>query len=163
MDEWRRLVAESLSNSPGTCLALEGVPPSPRYLSPEDDQLLGDLGTRLVYSPGDVIVREGVATGALYVLRRGRIRLERRDDADRDAIGWLTAIDFVGEGALLGTPVTPFTVVAESEVHADMVDARVLGEVVATRYGFAARLYRSVAFTLYERLVRVMSERPIGR
>ncbi len=140
------------------------MPPSSlRYLSPEDDQLLGDLGTRLVYSPGDVIVREGVATGALYVLRRGRVRLERRDDAERDAFGWLTAVDFVGGGALFGAPIAPFSVVAESEVHADMVDACVLGEVVATRYGFAARLYRSVAATLYERLVRVTSNRALGR
>jgi CRP-like cAMP-binding protein len=163
VDERERLVAESSSAGLGTCLAHERVPPPPRYLSPEDDQLLGDLGTRLVYSPGDVIVREGVAIGALYVLRRGRSRLERRDEPDGDALGWLTAIDYVGEGALLGAPVAPFTVVAESEVHADMVDARVLGEVVATRYGFAARLYRSVAFKLHERLARVMSERPIGR
>jgi CRP-like cAMP-binding protein len=133
-----------------------------RYLSPEDDQLLGDLGTRLVYSPGDVIVREGASTGALYVLRRGRIRLERRNELERDAIGWLTAVDYVGEGALLGAPVAPLTVVAESEVHADVLDGRVLGEVMATRYGFAARLYRSVASALHERVTHLTVLRSIG-
>ena len=38
-----------------------------RYLTPEDDQLLGDVGTRLVYSEGDVLVREGAPMTALYV------------------------------------------------------------------------------------------------
>jgi CRP-like cAMP-binding protein len=140
---------------PGTCVAQLGVHSPLRYLSPEDDQLLGDVAMRLVYSAGDVILREGTPSGALYVLRRGCTRLESREQPEPIAIGWLSAIDILGEGALLGSSVAPLTIVAESEVHADVVDARVLGELVATRYGFAARLYRSVAFALYERLVRL--------
>lgn len=126
--------------------------PTLRYLTPEDDQLLGDLGTRLVYSAGDVLVREGSPMTTLYVLRRGTLRLERRGRQDDDAVAWLGPTDVVGEGAVLGADEATLTVVAESEVHVDVLDRRVLGEIVATRPGFAARFFRGVAHALHERL-----------
>jgi CRP-like cAMP-binding protein len=123
-----------------------------RFLTPEDDQLLGDLATRLVYSPGDVLVREGKAVDALYVLRRGTVRLERRGRHDEAALAWLGPTDVLGEAAVLGGEEAPLTAVAESEVHVDVLDSRVLGEAVATRPAFAARLFRGVAHALHERL-----------
>ncbi|MCW5891219.1 MAG: cyclic nucleotide-binding domain-containing protein [bacterium] len=114
--------------------------------------MLGDLGTRLVYSAGDVLVREGAPATSLYVLRRGTVRLERRGRQDEAALAWLGPADVVGEGAVLGAAEAALTAVAESEVHVDVLDTRVLGEVVATRPGFAARFFRGVAHALHERL-----------
>lgn len=125
-----------------------------RYLTPEDDQLLGDLGTRLVYSEGDVLVREGAPNTALYVLRRGTVRLERRGRLEDDALAWLGPTDVLGEGAVLGGEDAALTAVAESEVHVDLLDTRALGEMVATHPGFAARFFRGLAHALHERLGR---------
>ena len=124
-----------------------------RYLTPEDDQLLGDLGTRIVYSPGDVLTRSGAPITALYVLRRGTVHVDVPHGA-ADGV-WLAATDVLGEGVLVGADVAAVTIVAETEVHADVVDGRVLGEVLATRPGFASRLLRGVAHSLYERLLRL--------
>lgn len=135
--------------------------PTLRYLTPEDDRLLGDLATRLVYSAGDVLVREGTRATAVYVLRRGTVRLERRGRHREDAaLAWLGPADVVGEGAVLGEEDAALTAVAESEVHADVLDGRALGEIVATRPGFAARFFRGIAHALHERLGSVARRDP---
>jgi CRP-like cAMP-binding protein len=132
------------------------VRPSLRYLTPEDDQLLGDLGTRLVYSPGDVIVRAGSPFRLLFVLRRGTVRAHFEDDDHADGGCRLPAVDLLGVGALLGEPTATMSVVAESEVQADALDLRLLEDVIATRPGFAARLFRGMAHVLHVRLGRLM-------
>jgi CRP-like cAMP-binding protein len=131
-----------------------------RYLTPEDDQLLGEAGTRLVYSEGDVLVREGAPMTALYVLRRGIVRLERGGRQEDDALAWLGPNDVLGEGAVLGSDEAALTAVAESEVHVDVVDQRVLGEIVAAKPGFAARFFRGLAHALHERLGNVARREP---
>ena len=123
-----------------------------RYLTPEDDQLLGDLGTRIIYSPGDVLIRGGAPITALYVLRRGTVRVDVPHGTAEGV--WLAATDVVGEDVLVGADAAALTIIAETEVHADVVDGRVLGEVLATRPGFTSRLLRGVAHSLYERLAR---------
>ena len=136
-------------------LLLPGVTRSLRYLTPEDDQLLGDVGTRLIYSPGDVLVRAGTPLGTLLVVRRGTVRIHVGDDPESEPICRLPAVDLIGEGVLLGAPTAPLTAIAESELQADVLDGRVLEEIIATRPGFAARLFRAVAHALHVRLTRL--------
>lgn len=132
-----------------------GVRSSLRYLTPEDDQLLGDVSTRLVYSPGDVIVRAGSPFRTLLVIRRGTVCVQPSEDGDDGAVCRLHAVDLLGIGALLGTPKATLDAVAESEVQADALDLRLLEDVIATRPGFAARLFRGLAHVLHVRLGRV--------
>jgi len=139
----------------GIDLAPTGVPRSLRYLTPEDDQLLGDVGTRLVYSAGDVLVRAGTPLGTLLVLRRGIVRIQTGDDPEIGPICRLPAVDLIGEGVLLGALTASLTAVAESEIQADVLDGRVLEEIIATRPGFAARLFRAMAHALHVRLTHL--------
>jgi CRP-like cAMP-binding protein len=134
-----------------------------RYLTPEDDQLLGDVSTRLAYSPGDVIVRAGSTFRTLLVVRRGSVSVHAGDDHEDDTVCRLEAVDLVGIGALLGTPTATMTVVAESEVQADALDLRLLEDVIASRPGFAARLFRGLAHVLHVRLGRRMGFDVTGR
>jgi CRP-like cAMP-binding protein len=128
-----------------------------RYLTFEDDQLLGDLATRLVYSPGDVLVRSGAPLRTLFVLRRGIVRIHAGDTgSDDDVLSRLSAVDLVGEAALLGESKASFTVVADSEVQADVLDVRLIQDVVAVRPGFAARFFRGISHLLHGRLARLV-------
>jgi CRP-like cAMP-binding protein len=130
------------------------VRPCLRYLTPEDDQLLGDLAVRVAYSPGDVIVRAGSPFRTLLVLRRGTVRVRAEDEADDGAGCRLPAVDILGVCALLGEPNATMSIVAESEVQADALDLRLLDDIIATRPGFAARLFRGMAHVLHTRLAR---------
>jgi hypothetical protein len=65
-------------------------------------------------------------------------------------------VDLLGVGALLGEPTATVSVVAESEVQADALDLRLLEDVIATRPGFAARLFRGMAHVLHTRLGRLI-------
>lgn len=141
-------------------LRLPAVTRTLRYLTPEDDRLLGELGTRLVYSEGDVLVREGMPIDTLYVLRRGTVRLERRGRQEEAALAWLGPTDVFGEDAVLGGEEAALTAVAESEVHVDVLDTRVLGEIVAARPAFAARFFRGVAHALHARLGTLSRREP---
>jgi CRP-like cAMP-binding protein len=126
-----------------------------RYLTAEDDQLLGELATRVVYSAGDVLLPDGQDVDVLFVVRRGTVRLDTRADDRPHTLAWLSAPEVLGEGAFLGASATPFAVVADTEVHADMIGGRVLNETLSTRAAFAARLHRSIAFALQQRFLRL--------
>jgi len=125
------------------------------FLTPEDETLLSLRGMRLRYSPGDAIIRAGAVVSGLCVIREGRVRLELNDRTGPAALALIEPGHILGEGALFGEECARFSVVAEDEVHADVVDGRVINELVAHSPDFATRLFHSLARSLLERLTRV--------
>jgi len=73
--------------------------------------------TRRTYAPGDVIVREGSSGTALYVILRGRVRVERRGEADEAVLGELGAGEFFGELALIEEHPRTASVIAVDETE----------------------------------------------
>ncbi len=72
---------------------------------------LAEIGKRRTYAADETIVREGSTGTALYIVLRGRARVER----EGTAIGQLSAGDFFGELALIEEHPRSATVVANEE------------------------------------------------
>ena len=72
---------------------------------------LAEIGKRRTYAADEAIVREGSTGTALYIVLRGRARVEREDQT----IGQLSAGDFFGELALIEEHPRSATVVANEE------------------------------------------------
>lgn len=78
---------------------------------------LAKQASRRVYSPGDTIVREGDTGTALYVIARGRVRVERGSGPETHAVGELGPGEFFGELALIEDHPRSATVVALQETE----------------------------------------------
>jgi CRP/FNR family transcriptional regulator len=78
---------------------------------------LARQASRRVYGPGDTIVREGETGTALYVIVRGRVRVEHGSGPATAAVGELGPGDFFGELALIEDKPRSATVVAIEETE----------------------------------------------
>jgi CRP-like cAMP-binding protein len=72
---------------------------------------LAEIGKRRTYAADETIVREGSTGTALYILLKGRARVER----EGEAIGQLSTGDFFGELALIEEHPRSATIVATEE------------------------------------------------
>jgi CRP/FNR family transcriptional regulator len=73
--------------------------------------------SRRVYAPGETLVREGDTGTALYVIVRGRVRVERGSGPATAALGELGPGDFFGELALIEDHPRSASVVAVEETE----------------------------------------------
>ena len=78
---------------------------------------LAQQASRRVYAAGVTIVREGETGTALYVIARGRARVERGSGPATAALGELGPGDFFGELALIEDHPRSATVVALEETE----------------------------------------------
>lgn len=72
---------------------------------------LAEIGKRRTYAADETIVREGSTGTALYIVLKGRARVER----EGEAIGQLSTGDFFGELALIEEHPRSATIVATEE------------------------------------------------
>jgi CRP-like cAMP-binding protein len=124
-------------------------------MTADDQGLLRGVGAAVRYSPGDVLIRAGSPVNGVVVLWDGQVRLELNDRNGNEALASVGPLHIFGEHALLGEDVAPISVVAESEVEAQIIDVRAMQEMIASHPDFATRLYRWLASGLSERLSRV--------
>ena len=78
---------------------------------------LASQASRRTFAPGQAIVREGDAGVALYVILRGRVRVERGPQDPPQAVGELGPGDFFGELALIEEHARTATVIAIEETE----------------------------------------------
>ena len=72
---------------------------------------LAEIGKRRTYAADETIVREGSTGTALYIVLKGRARVER----ESETIGQLSAGDFFGELALIEEHPRSATIIATEE------------------------------------------------
>ena len=80
-------------------------------------------GKRRVYAAGDTIVEEGTRGVALFIILRGRVRVERGGQASGAALGELGPGDFFGELALIEEHARSASVVALDETECLLIVA----------------------------------------
>jgi CRP/FNR family transcriptional regulator len=77
---------------------------------------LAEQGKQRTYQPGDVIIREDAPASALYVITRGKVRVDKGVAAD-EPLTYLTPGDFFGELALIEDHPRSATITAVDETE----------------------------------------------
>jgi CRP-like cAMP-binding protein len=123
-----------------------------RFLTPEDRHLLLEKARRAAFRRGERIVEEGASTRAIYIIRKGSVRVEQDRAGQRVEIDRMDAGEFFGEMSFLEGTGASATVVADDDVEVDVIDGPDVQHLLDTHHAFAARFYRSLAVALSQRL-----------
>ena len=166
-------------------LAMENDAPFAKLKARERKALLKS-GERLTFSPGDLILRQGQTQGAIYVVDKGHVRVERRlrvrakyvigDGSlrvDRDPEGEdesYTNVEIArldknavfGEMSFLDPAPISANVIAHDHVVVVRIDGADVKKFIKGDPTFAGRFYHSLATILVRRL-RVATKRAASR
>jgi CRP-like cAMP-binding protein len=118
------------------------------YLTATDLTLIGDHAVNTTYRAGQILIRAALPTDAVYVIRRGTVRVE----VGGKQITTLGAGSVCGEMGFLENRPASASIVADSEVVADRIPASKLREIFDTFPSVGHRFYKSVALNLSRRL-----------
>ena len=131
------------------------------FLAPaEEDALLAAAPVRS-YARDQLVFDQNVSLRAIFLIDEGAVRVERQDRGALIPIATLGAGEFFGEMSFVdGTP-TSARVVADEPSRLRIIDIATVDQLTRADPSFAARLYRSIAAILAERL-RLTSARAYG-
>jgi CRP/FNR family transcriptional regulator, cyclic AMP receptor protein len=118
-------------------------------LSGVDDRILQRLaqrGTRRMYRPGDVMMRQGDRVSSLYVVLRGRVTISRAEGGKVTTLGEVGRGGFFGEMALIEEQPSTATVTALEPTECLLI--------VAWQFTALMHEYPSVTEALLRELIR---------
>ena len=128
-----------------------------KYLTIEDYEVLLKKARQASYQQHDVILKEGRLSEAIYLLRKGIVRIERAATGKDVAIAFLEAGEVFGEISFLeGVPATN-SVIAQEDVEVCRLDRQQLTTLLAAKPGLSDRFYQSLAHNLSSRLHQTSS------
>ena len=128
------------------------------YLTPNDWALLVDKGQWVTFNKGDVLLQQGQQNKTVYLLVRGKARVETASKAFLAHIG---PGEICGEMAFLENTTASATVRAEENSEAWAVDWAALTNLFELFPHLASRFYRSLAVNLSRRLRDQISVPPV--
>jgi extracellular factor (EF) 3-hydroxypalmitic acid methyl ester biosynthesis protein len=117
----------------------------------EEDALLAAASVRTLEA-GDVVVEEGVNQRAIYVVDEGAVRIERGRGKAETVLAVLGPGQFFGEMSFIDGGPTSARVVANAPTRLRIIDMMTLDNLADVDPTFGARLYRSIAAIVVERL-----------
>jgi CRP-like cAMP-binding protein len=129
-----------------------------QYLTPNDWTLIGANAKQVRFGLGQEIIAQGAPINSLYVIRHGSAAVEFHGAQAKVVLAVLEKDDICGEMAFVQNGVASASVVAQMDVAADEISVRDLQQMTDTYPGLAARLYRSLAAILVQRLVHTSAE-----
>ncbi len=122
------------------------------YLSASDWNLIASKSQKLSFEKEQILIREGSAAKTIYLIRSGKVRVERNNGAGRALLVILGAGAIFGEMAFIEDALASASVVADGKVDVDAIEVAELKQMFEAFPHFGARFYRSVAVTLSQRL-----------
>lgn len=125
------------------------------YLTPNDWALLRSRSHSRFFRKGDVIIAVNSRPNSLFILKKGSATIEL---ARGNAIAKLVPGDICGEMAFIEDGVASASVVAETEIEADVFDFAQVSEIFLSYPHVEARFYKSLVLLLSRRLRRTSSE-----
>jgi CRP-like cAMP-binding protein len=126
------------------------------YLTQNDWALLIDRAKKVTFQKEEMLIKKGKQTKVLYLLVRGRAKIEAEFGVRIAQIG---PGQICGEMAFLENGVASATAIAEQEVEACAINWSALSDLFELYPHLASRFYRSLAVGLSRRLRRqIMSE-----
>jgi extracellular factor (EF) 3-hydroxypalmitic acid methyl ester biosynthesis protein len=123
----------------------------------ERDRLLAH-GRELHLEPGDVVLREGHRSSAIYVLLSGRVTVEKEHLDESVVLDELRQGAIFGEVSFLDGSPPSASIVACEPVHLFVLDE--LDELLTSHPALAAGFYRSLA-TLVARRLRFTTQESV--
>ena len=128
-----------------------------KYLTLEDYNVLLEKAQVATYKQHDVILKEGRLSEAIYLVRRGVVRIERAATGRDVAIAFLEAGEVFGEISFLEGVPTTGGAIAQEDVEVCVLDREELDGLLATKPGLSDRFYQSLAHNLSSRLHQTSS------
>jgi extracellular factor (EF) 3-hydroxypalmitic acid methyl ester biosynthesis protein len=122
------------------------------YLSASDWNLVASKSKKLAFDKEQILIREGSAAKTVFLIRSGKVRVERNNGGGRAVLVTLGPGAIFGEMAFIEDALTSASVIADGKVEVDAIEVADLKEMFEAFPHFGARFYRSVAVTLSQRL-----------
>jgi len=119
-----------------------------KYLTDNDHTLIMSKAKPVTFAKGEALIREGTPSPAFYMIRTGRVRVQR----GLTHLANLEAGNVCGEMTLLEASPASASVIAEEVVVVDAVDVESMREVFLAFPHLGSRFYRSIALALSSRL-----------
>ena len=123
-----------------------------RFLTQDDRRLLFENARRVTYRFGEEILAEGSRHQALFVVRRGQVRVEHFGFGGASTVATLGPGEVFGEMSFVDHEGASAAVVADGEVEVDVIGAEQMNSLMFSVPGLAARFFHSLAVTLSHRL-----------
>jgi extracellular factor (EF) 3-hydroxypalmitic acid methyl ester biosynthesis protein len=123
-----------------------------RFLEPAEEAAVLAASPVKSFAAGEVILDRDVSLRAIFVIDKGAVRVEQGTGKDLVTLAVLGPGQFFGEMSfVVGTP-TSARVVANVPTELRLIDMATVDNLSDVDPTFAARLYRSIAAILVERL-----------
>jgi extracellular factor (EF) 3-hydroxypalmitic acid methyl ester biosynthesis protein len=123
-----------------------------RFLEPAEEDALLAAAPMKTLKPGDVVVEEGVSQRAIYVVDEGAVRIERGRGRAERVLAVLGPGQYFGEMSFIDGAPPSARVVANAPTTLRMIDMLTLDNLSEVDPTFGARLYRSIAAIVVQRL-----------
>jgi extracellular factor (EF) 3-hydroxypalmitic acid methyl ester biosynthesis protein len=134
--------------------------PALRFLTDEDHRLLEEQAHQARFDRGEMILAEGFRRQAIFLLRKGFVRVERAYLGRGIVIARRGPGDVFGEMSFLEGGGASATVVADEDVEVAVIEGADLNALLASVPGFATRFYQSLAVRLSERVAEMTAALP---
>ena len=123
-----------------------------KYLTLEDYGILMEKAQIASYQQHDVILREGRLSQAIYLVRKGIVRVERAASGRDVAIAFLQPGEVFGEMSFLERIPTSAAIIAQEDVEVCILNEQNLYSLLTSVPGLSDRFYQSLAHNLSHRL-----------
>lgn len=131
-----------------------------RFLTGDDERHLAEKAVSSKYDAGAVILEEGSRRKAIFRIRSGKVRVERAHLGRGIGFARLGAGEMFGEMSFLESVGASASIIAEEPTEIDVIDGALIGALLESVPGFAARFYHSLAALLSQRLRETSSLLP---
>ena len=122
------------------------------FLTANDLQLLAEKARPVSYAAGEVVLSEGQPAEGIFVLRSGRVKIEKRFSKPPLMIAALGPGEVFGEMSFIDNQPASASVIAIDASEVDILDKAVVLALLMSVPGFSSRFYQSLALKLAERL-----------
>ena len=129
-----------------------------KYLTTEDYDVLLEKAQIATYKQHEIILQEGRLSEAIYLVRKGLVRVERAASGRDVAIAFLEPGEVFGEMSFLEEVPTSAAVIAQDNVEVCMLDQQNLYSLLTSVPGLSNRFYQSLAYNLSSRLRQTSSQ-----
>ena len=110
------------------------------------------------YGTGDRIIEENALGDALYVIKKGKVKVTKSDGKKERVLVELGEGELVGEMSLIEAQLTSASVVAKGKVECLMLARADLDRMMKESPGFALKVYKAFCHVLSDRLRRTSQE-----